>query len=160
MFKTILEYLIPVWYYASGSIQSIKYLHTRKKSIEILNNAKKNINSTRDLEDWYKNNNFKYSSDKVDLSSLPWVTISRLGGDCDDFMSLAYEILKDKKECYRALIYIKGSGHAIVIIKEDDEFVLMSNMDRIKGFKTIDEAARYFYQHYYQQKTKTILYLK
>jgi len=157
MSESILEKGIPIWYKMSATLESLFLLKHKKKSLEILEEAKKTINSCKELEDWYLDNKFKYFSDKIDLSSLPWVVISRLGGDCDDFMSLSYEILKSKFECKQVLIYSKTkNAHAILVVKEGNLFTIMSNYTRIKGFKSLEEAAYYFYTG----STKKILYLK
>lgn len=159
MSNKFLRTFIPIWYKVSASIESLFLLKYKEESMNILKEAKNFIINTRQLEEWYSKRDFRYISDKIDLSSLPWVVVHRLGGDCDDFMSLSYEILKSKyEECYRILVYSKNkSGHAILVVKENDNtFTLMSNMERIKGFKTVEEAAKYTYK----EKTKNIIYLK
>lgn len=159
MYNKFLEIFIPIWYKVLATIESIFYLNHRKESIKILKEAKKTVNSPRDLDEWYQKNKFKYFSDKIDSSSLPWVVIHRKGGDCDDFMSLGYEILKDKFECKKVLVYSKDkNAHAILIVKEKDSntYTIMSNYSRIKDFTSLEQAANYFYTG----RIKRILYLK
>lgn len=161
-----LEVGIPIWYKASAALEAIFYLKHRKKSLKIIEEAKKTINNTRDMEEWYLKNEYKYISDKVDLSSYPWVVVARKGGDCDDFMSLSLEILSSKCECIPTLVYAKdGRGHAILIVKQNgtSQYTALSNQERftekyggIKYFNSIEDAANYTYG----DQTRNFIYLK
>lgn len=159
MKKSFLSFLILIWYFVSASIESILYLKYRKRAKGFISYVKKDINDTRQLEEWYEKNKFSYIADKIDIRSFPWVVVSKLGGDCEDFMSLSYEILKSKyKECYRVLIYstYKGIAHAVLIVKEkDNSYTIMSNGIRIKNFKSIEVAVK----HFYNNDTKKVIYL-
>lgn len=156
-FKKVISKVAPPWWQVTGNIESYLYM-TKKRSAETtLANAKRQINSTADLAAWYGKSGLRYKSEKVDMVSLPWVAIAKGGGDCDDFMSLSFDILSSKRIwCKRVVLYANnGSGHAVVVAKEGSGYVLMSNMTRKTGFATIDAAARDFYG----ANTKTIIYI-
>ena len=156
LFKKAISVIAPPWWQVTGDVEAIFYLSRRSSAMSKLNAAKASITNTVDLAAWYAKSGLRWMSERVDHVSLAWVAIAKGGGDCDDFMSITYEIMSNKLSCRRVILQsTDGRGHAIVVIREGSTYTLMSNMSRKTGFATIDAAARDFYGN----KTKTIYYI-
>lgn len=159
--RFFLKSLVPAWYGMTGGFESLSKLKYRKRAKKELKEAKERIKTTIDLAAWYKETGIYYKRDKLDCGSYPWVTVAKGCGDCEDFMLLSYAIMKDKAKCYKAFCYgrtDKGkiAGHAILVVKENDEWVLMSNQYRRTGFTSRDDAAK----HHFADKTISFYFMK
>ena len=157
LFKKAIAVVAPPWWQITGDAESLFYLTKRSAALSKLNAAKASIKNTADLAAWYSKSGLKWKSERVDHVSLAWVAIAKGGGDCDDFMSITFEIMNKKFACRRVILQSKdGRGHAIVVIREGSTYTLMSNMTRKTGFTTIDAAAKDFYG---TNNTKSIYYI-
>lgn len=147
MVKFAHQYLRPVWDFIAGPIDALGWLGKYKIANEELKEAISKVKCCNDLGNWYRDKKIVYINDGIDFTQLPWVTVARRGGDCDDFTALAYKILKDKHYCIKMVCSSKaGSQHIALVVRESDQgYMLMSN-DKAHGpFPDKETAALYSY---------------
>jgi len=154
--KLLLLTVQRTWALLTGGVESLFYLKHWSRGHRIIANARDLIRDTAELERFYKEMHVvEYRRDWLDRWSFPWVTAVKRKGDCEDFMTLSYAIMKEKAKCVRTALYGrrdgKRGGHAVLIVRESGGWVLMSNMHRYIWFDNPHDAAR---KHYGKDTTR------
>lgn len=109
--------------------------------------AKQMIWTPAQFQQWVQINAIKWTQDSVDFIRDPLVTISKLGGDCEDLAELGWTILVGKMPLKRLTARSKeGRGHTMLLSKINSRYTLISNGEVIGEFDTEEEAARYWYE--------------
>lgn len=133
----------------SGGLEALFNMKRRAWGLHLIEKARRTVHDTNGLDEWYLEYGFKWRKDRVNCYSRPWLTASRMCGDCEDFALLSWEILKGKKRCVMAICHGrkdgKKSGHAILLVREAGLWLVMSNMRRGKAFDFMEDAAESVY---------------
>lgn len=93
---------------------------------------------------------FSWHKEVVDFVSIPWVTVARKRGDCDDFMALWEEILKGLGVTKKVSVRSKdGRGHAMLLFNPTGSktWYILSNT-RVLGADALADTHRLIRLHY------------
>lgn len=155
--------LLPIWNYIVSGIEYLYYVITDKETVKasnlIINDLKTQVNkglSIHELLSFF--GDFEWKSDPLhgflDYKTKAKITLIKKTGDCDDFMGLFYTLLKNKYDVKQCYVYSEKDGHAMLIAKINDKYDIISNLNYVTGFDTIEEASKFFYgqQTYFHYK--------
>ena len=138
-----------VYAFVSGGVEGLINARHKRWGEDILKKAHLSVTNTKLLEAWYKDYGFTWKKDKVNCYSRPWLTATRWRGDCEDFALLSWEILKGYKRCVMAVCHGrrdgKRVGHAILLVYEEGQWRVMSNMYRQASYESMEKAAESVY---------------
>jgi len=109
------------------------------------------LDAIENLYNWYRDTQFEWKADKIDFSNIPWVSVYKKWGDCDDMMRIAEHVIKTGERCY--ISNKEGKWHAIYVY-QDGKWFAASNQQRIGPFGSKQNAA----QHFYGDRTDQILW--
>jgi len=131
-------------------LASIEWLiYSFRKTSFNLKDLKEFIISPQELEYFYKVNDFEWKEDFLggflDFASFPSVMLKKKCGDCEDFAYLSQAILGDDHNAKLCFIYMKHTGHVILLIDDSNNFSIMSNQYHRTGFTNELDAINFFY---------------
>jgi predicted transglutaminase-like cysteine proteinase len=135
--------------FLSGGIEGLLNAKRKQWGMHLIKEARKKVNDTITLKAWYSEYGFVWRKDKINCYSKPWLTAAKWGGDCEDFALLSWEVLRGNKKCVMAVCHGrkdgKRRGHAILLVYEDDQWRVMSNMYRLASYDSKEKAAESVY---------------
>ena len=107
-----------------------------------------------------KADGFSWHKEAVDFVSIPWVTVARKRGDCDDFMALWEAILKDLGDTKKVSVRSKdGRGHAMLLFNPTGgtTWYILSNTT-VRGVDALADTHRLIRLHYGENTDRFIIY--
>ena len=146
MRRFVILHLWPIWCYSAGCVEAGCHLDDRNEGEQRIVEVRAVVAETGE---WPAITWWTPAPDplggSLDFGSLPWVSAARGGGDCEDAMLLAEEILRGQ-ETRRVFISGEGRSHTMLLWKVGSYWYIITNMICYPSVYTDPEqAARWWY---------------